>query len=408
MTQTAAKRGIDWTLVGTLGVLFFGYILLFDITGGQAGSSLFAVNWYDSYSLQARAWLEGRTSVDPFYSEWLELAVYNGEYFVSFPPFPSILMLPFVLLFGENVPSNFVLVLTTLACVAFSYECFRRRGTKEKWAAFWAVFYVMGSNMLSMSAFGGVWYMAQGFNLAFTTAALWALLCHRRGLCLALLACAVGCRPFSICLFFGAWLYFVMRIRAGQGKQARQKVWEALRILIIPALIAGFYMYYNYIRFDNVLEFGHTYLPEFQEAELGQFDARYIAQNVYNIFCIPVSFAPDSSLLYPQFDGFMFFLANPFFLVWFVYLIRDILRRTFGKKQLLITVCFIISLLLLLSHKTFGGWQFGARYTVDLLPCALAYLIADGVERPNEAVVFTGIAAVLFNAYGALALFYIF
>lgn len=407
MMEKNRRQGIDWTLIGTLGVLFFGLVLLFDLAGGRAGSSLLSPNWYDSYSLQARSWLEGRTSVDASYSAWLELAEYNGQYYVSFPPLPSVIMLPFVLIFQDSVPSNLVLVGVTLACVAFCYECFRHQGTRRIWAAFWATFYVMGSNMLSMCVFGGVWYMAQGFNLAFTTGALWALLCNRRALCLALAACAVGCRPFSICLFFGAWLYFTANI-CRQSKPAGRKAEESLRILIVPALIGGFYMYYNFIRFGDPLEFGHTYLPEFQEAALGQFDVRYIAQNAYNIFCIPVTFAEDASLRYPQFDGFMFFLANPFFLVWFVYLVRDIVHRTFRRTHLLIAGCFAANLLLLLLHKTFGGWQFGARYTVDLLPCALAWLLLDRIRRPNQAVIFAGIAAVFFNAYGALALYYIF
>lgn len=405
MAALQRRRGIDWTLIGTLAVLFFGYLLLYDLTGGSEGSQVFARNQYDSYSLQAQSWLEGRTTISPEYT-WLELAIYNGEYYVSFPPFPSVVMLPFVMMFGDSAPSNIVLIASCLTAVACAYECLRHQGARASWAAFWAVFYVMGSNMLSMSVFGGVWFMAQGMNLALTTGAVWALLCHRRGLCLALLALAVGCRPFSICLLIGAWVYIVWRIHRSAELTAGQKVWQALRILIVPAAIGGCYMAYNQVRFGNPFEFGHNYLPEFTESERGQFDPAYLGQNLYNIFLRPVWFDADGAFVYPEFDGFMFFVANPFFIIFFVYLIRDIARRHFHRRQALIVICFAANLLMLAAHKTFGGWQFGARYTVDLLPYALVYLLADSVQRPNEAVVFTGAAAILLNLYGALALFY--
>ena len=45
------------------------------------------------------------------------------------------------------------------------------------------------------------------------------------------------------------------------------------KLPLIPAMIiAIMYMYYNYIRFGNIFEFGHNYLPEFLEAEYKEFD----------------------------------------------------------------------------------------------------------------------------------------
>ncbi|MBD5558881.1 MAG: hypothetical protein HDQ87_00760 [Clostridia bacterium] len=398
------KKGFDWTLLGTLLLLFFGYLLLFDLTSAAGGSAIFGPNIYDSYSLQARSWLEGHATISPQYT-WLELAVYEGQLYVSFPPFPSVVMLPLAALLGEHVPGNLVLIAACLTAVACAYECFRHEGAKDTWAAFWAVFYVMGSNMLSMSVFGGVWFIAQGFNLALTTGAVWAMLCRRPALSLALVGFAVGCRPFSICLLAGLWIFFVWNIWHRDKPGGR--LWRAVRILIIPALTGACYMAYNQARFGDPFEFGHNYLPEFAQAELGQFDPAYIGENAWNIWMRPIYFGSDGSLVFPEFDGFMFFVANPLFLVFLAYLIRDIVRRRFRRRQALIVICFAANMLLLLSHKTFGGWQFGARYTVDLLPYALLYLLADGVMRPKRAVLFAGAGAVMLNAYGALALYYL-
>lgn len=48
---------------------------------------------YNSYILQAQSWLEGRLDLGRDYP-YLELAIFNNKYYVSFPPFPSYAMLP--------------------------------------------------------------------------------------------------------------------------------------------------------------------------------------------------------------------------------------------------------------------------------------------------------------------------
>ena len=84
-------------------LMLLGYIFIHMLFGG----TLLSYNCWDSYSLQAMSWLSGRLDMGKNY-EWLELAVYNGKYYLSFPPLPSVVMLPFVLLFGERTPSNLV------------------------------------------------------------------------------------------------------------------------------------------------------------------------------------------------------------------------------------------------------------------------------------------------------------
>ena len=55
------------------------------LTGGSfAGSSA-----YNSYTLQAMAWRDGMVSLGRDYPH-LELAVYNNDWYVSFPPVPSV------------------------------------------------------------------------------------------------------------------------------------------------------------------------------------------------------------------------------------------------------------------------------------------------------------------------------
>ena len=56
---------------------------------------------YCSYALQAERWLSGHLDLGQDYP-WLELAIYQGKYYVSFPPLPTLLVMPFVALFGVD------------------------------------------------------------------------------------------------------------------------------------------------------------------------------------------------------------------------------------------------------------------------------------------------------------------
>ncbi|MEA4853464.1 MAG: hypothetical protein VB082_04195 [Christensenella sp.] len=391
---------IDWVLIASLALLFLGYLFFHDLTGG----SLFSHNPWDSYTLQALAWRDGHTYLAQDYS-WLELAVYNGHYYVSFPPVPSLLMLPLTFFAGADTPNNFMVMLYALLSVSFAYQCFRKIGTRRSYSIFWAVFLVMGSNMLWMSTSGGVWFQAQSLNMLFCFAAVYCILCKKNTVGLALLALAVGCRPFSVCLLAAAFLFIC--IRSQKEAPLQKKLYTValqLKHLIIPILIGCCYLYYNAVRFGNPLEFGHNYLLEFSDPDAGQFGFQYIMGNATNIFLRPVSILSDGSLSYPAFDGFLFYIANPIFVVWFVFLVQDIAKKRLTAEKLIIVAGLAANMLLLLLHKTFGGWQFGARYTVDLLPYVLGYLLLCKTQKPAKWILFLGAFAVLFNMYGALAM----
>lgn len=86
-------------------------------------------------------------------------------------------------------------------------------------------------------------------------------------------------------------------------------------------------MLYNYARFGNVMEFGHNYLPEFTGSEKGQFSLSYILPNLYNLLLRPVTLKAGLTLEYPLFDGFMFYIANPMFLIWFAAVVKDVCEK---------------------------------------------------------------------------------
>lgn len=223
-------RGIDAGMLCIPALMLLGYIFIHMLFGG----TLLSYNCWDSYSLQAMSWLSGRLDMGKNY-EWLELAVYNGKYYLSFPPLPSVVMLPLVLLFGERTPSNLVSALYGIFTAMIACKILKKAGMKQDRAVFFAIAYVWGSNMLWMSTSGGVWFLAQGLNMLLLTACVYFAQQKMRVAAYAMAALAVGCRPFSACMFLPLMAYFYM---ADKDRPRADRIRGQIRSLIIPALIA--------------------------------------------------------------------------------------------------------------------------------------------------------------------------
>lgn len=123
-------RGMDAGMLCIPALMLLGYIFIHALFGG----TLLSYNCWDSYSLQAMSWLSGRLDMGKNY-EWLELAVYNGKYYLSFPPLPSVVMLPFVLLFGERTPSNLVSALYGIFTAMIACKILKKAGMKHPYAS---------------------------------------------------------------------------------------------------------------------------------------------------------------------------------------------------------------------------------------------------------------------------------
>ncbi len=388
-------------LLALLLVMGAGYFLMSDLMEG----TLWKHEPWDSYTLQTWNWLHGRMYIaEPERYEYLELAIYQGKYYLSFPPLPSVVLIPFVLLFGMDTPSNLLIALYGLTSAGVAYVIMLRQGRRPYAAAFWALVCVWGSNMFWMTTNGGVWFQAQALNMVLCLwAVLWALE-GKKSLATTFLALAVGCRPLSAVFLPVFALLFAWNERDEHGSFLKSCLAQ-WRCVIGPLLIGACYMAYNYVRFDNPLEFGHDYLPEFVRAEHGQFHWSYLWPNIKQMVFTPVLLV-GGRLSFPLFQGFMFFVANPMFLIWAIRFAADVRDNGISAVGVGVAVGAAAMLLLTCMHRTLGGWQFGARYTCDALPFLYLYLAARGPKRVFPWELALGGLAVAFNAYGALYMFF--
>ena len=206
-------------------------------------------NAYNSYTLQACSWLEGRLDLGQDYP-WLELAIYGGKYYVSFPPFPSFVMLPFAMIFGTNTPDHYIGLAVTIVYGVKLYMSIQR--TRINVELYVLLLYV-ASGLLFVCANGYVWFIAQNMCFTLSLMSLYYAQEGKGGWSLAFWACAVGCRPMVVLYF--PFLVYMLRKKWKQGKE-HGSWWQMFREkwswCIAVSAIAVSYMVLNYARFGSV------------------------------------------------------------------------------------------------------------------------------------------------------------
>lgn len=348
-------------------ILLLSCLVTYFIIWAFTGEWPISANPYNSYALQAKAWLSGKMDLGTNYSH-LELAEFNGKYFVSFPPFPSVIMLPFVIF---NIPDGFAALIVSLCAAFYTYSLCRKLNIPQP--VFFSLFLVCGSNILLISINSWVWFFAQNTAFLFTIMSIYYAETSKGGLSLTLLALAVGCRPFQL-------VYTPLIIYILINKNKNISIGNFAKWFIIPISIGILYMLYNFLRFGNFFEFGHNYLPEFTAAEKGQFDLTYIPHNLKSLIQLP-SFSSNQKLIFPKFNGVSVAIVFPICIPCIILTLRYIYK----PKILLAFLLCAIHILLISSHKTMGGFHFGNRYFIDVIPY-LFWILLNTFPHKNKFV----------------------
>ncbi len=352
---------------------------------------------YNSYVLQADAWLHGRLDLGQDYS-YLEIASYQGKYYISFPPFPSYVMLPLVALFGLKTPDGLVALACTVLGAVYALRLCHYYGKQGGSALFWTLLVTVGSNLLMTNTNAWVWFIAQNMSFALCMMAVYYAAAGKGGRALAFWACAVGCRPMQA-LYIPVLLYLLYLDLKKKNPQDTilQMIQKQWKWAVAPVVIAVSYMILNYLRFGSIIEFGHNYLPEFLEAKEGQFSLSYIGENFKTLFRLPTA-GQDGKLVFDQFNGMNIFLVSPVFVSYAVYFVWSLFQKEKDRKLCIgILVLAVVHTVALLMHKTMGGSHFGHRYINDTLPFIFLGLLAslpkrDLCEKLNYPLLFLGLS----------------
>jgi len=264
-----------------IGLIIFAvsstYLLLSGARGPRPGMEL--------YALLARSFLQGTTALpieprrellalsDPYdpkeNSQYrvLDASLYRGRYYLYFGPVPAVtLFLPYRLVTGRDLPNRIAVPIFCIAgyvssCALFFLLARRNRWTLPLWLRCAMVVCLGSMSLLSLLVRRPAFYqvaISAGYFCVMTgflalAKALVPGLASPKWLVIAglLLGLAVGCRPHLVIVCVIVLGSFAIRSRRNP-----RLVLAMATGMAACALALG---WYNYVRFDDPLEFGRTY-----------------------------------------------------------------------------------------------------------------------------------------------------
>lgn len=376
-------------------------LLLFLLTGNNFTD----INGYNTYALQANRWRQGFLDLGQDYV-WLELAIYQGKYYCSFPPFPSCILFPLTFIFGSQTPDYLIMFIVDIILVMYLYLIGVELEMKAEDALILTLLATMGANTLFIMIHPGVWFFAQLICFATAAMAIYYALLGKGGLSLFLWGCSVGCRPMQV-LFLPILLALLYRKERKDNEElpAWKLVMRKWYWGLPVSMIAGFYMLLNYLRFGSILEFGHNYLPEFMRAEYGQFHISYLENNIKSLLRLP-QINDSGAMIINHFGDLNFLFVNPIIVAVLIGWLWMILKKdgvifAWG----MVVMCLVLDYLLVIAmHKTLGAWQFGNRYVIDILPYVflLGAMLFSKYKKPGKYLLPLLIFGVGLNVFGTV------
>jgi hypothetical protein len=379
---------------------------------------------------QAQAWLEGRLDVDPGVlpnlEDWACVREVAGRkvrcegpvrttdrWYVSFPSFPAVVMLPFVALHGYQFNDTSFGVLVGALALALFYALLRalsRQGEQprsEGESAALALLLGFGTLFFYCAIRGEVWFSAEVMGVAFTCLYLRFAVGARRPL-LAGLCFAMATLTRTPLVFTG--LFFVLEVlcpgpaRLQQLRRLGERARPVARSLGLfaagAAPLALLAAAYNVYRFGAPGEFGHAFLYNNRvNADIdryGLFDLHYLPRNLEAAFLS----LPRLSLQPLRLDydphGLSLLLTLPLLLLLLVPRARP---RLHWPLWLTVAACALPGLL----YQNTGYMQFGFRFSLDYTPYLLLLFAIGGWSLRRPGVLALALLGVVVNFWGAVA-----
>ena len=355
-------------------------------------ASLFQPSHFAYFNYLACAFLDGHFWLAELPPSTHDLSFFGGNYYLYWPPFPAVVLMPFVRVFG----AGFSDVLFTVALgglnvwlVAALLRSAVTRGVIElshRQVNLLLLTFALGSVHLPLAAHGRVWYTAQlvGFACVVTAFIAALRLDGSRGFLAVGVAigCAVMTRNHLIfqCLWPIAAVVDRARllpIRSSFEAGSRGRTLACLAAVAIPIVLAvALLAYYNFARFGSPLDLGiayHRMDPDFRATydRYGVFSTHYLPANfLHQFLAYPFPLRPASLM------GGSLFLLTPVFVAAFWAFPA---ARPRWSAWLLAASVVLTAVPILLLMGT--GWtQFGPRYTLDFT-VPLLLLAAMGLRR---------------------------
>jgi len=391
---------------------------------GLLGQRAFGPTADNHYVHLAYSFLHGQLGVvgnrPPGNNDW---ALYEGTWYVSFPPFPALVILPVVAVFGLATRDAIVWALVAALAPTLLFVLLRSvserggtRTTRDNLAL--TVLYAFGTVLFFVAVQGTVWFAAQTVASCLLVAFLWCAFDVRSplgsGLLLGLL---LATRPPGTPLVGIVFTVEALRTFRRAGAPADDpdahplaralrfvrgaelgKVVRAHALLALPlGVIVGLQLWLNYARFDDPFSYGHEYLQIRWRDRIdawGLVNYHYLSKNLA-VFLASLPWIQDHRpYVKISLHGLALWFTTPN-LLWLPFP-RWVDARTVGLWMAVLPIALVD-----LCYQNSGWIQFGYRFALDYMPL-LMVLLALGRRRFGPGFYLCLVFAIAVNAFGAV------
>ena len=356
---------------------------------------------YNNFVRLADAVLHGRLHLTENIS-WLELAPYQGRYYIIPPPLPAILLLPLVAIYGLTTDQTIVSIFFGSLNVSLAYLTVKSLTNNRSIQIASAVMFGFGTIHWWVATSGAVWMFSLTVSVTF--------------LFIAIILTLNKANPFFSGLSLGAsyWtrlptvlslpFFIIMYSDEWHKKNDTNNILKRINIkpLFFLGLGVGIFVVlnalYNLIRFDTPFDASYYLMtgifdePWYQE---GYFNIKYIPRHLKVIFAGMPRLIDEFPYITPSWNGMAIWLTTPAFIYAFFTGIRN--RLAIGCWISIALIAFVD-----FCHGTWGFSQFGYRYALDFYPFLFLLTvkgIGDELKWHHKALISLGI---LVNLWGVL------
>jgi hypothetical protein len=357
----------------------------------------------DYFVRLADAFLHGRITLLEAPS-WLNelIPAGPGEWFVTYPPFPAVLLVPVVAIFGTSIHEQVVSSIVGAGAVGLAWQLFRVLALSTRARLLLTVAFGFGTVLWYVAEVGSVWYYASVVGIFFLLAALNLAFRRRAPLLVGLFLGFAATSRLPIALGAPAIAAILIDLHRSRpmpalGPTVRTLVAYAIGIAIPVAL----YGLYNLARWGTPLDQGYVSIPGVLDdpyySQHGILSLWYVPRNLFAIFFRSWNYVDEPPFLQPSWWGLSIFLTTPLYL----WLIKSRLSDPRVAWSLLGIGLIAIPIV---THGNVGTTQFGYRFSLDFQPF-LFVMLATVLERglPRLAVLATA-AGVVACAYAIWAI----
>lgn len=395
-------------------LLFWLALICLLLSSAKLGIDPFSSSGANHFVYQAYSLLHGHLDIPRFTST--DIILVNGKHYIVYPPFPAILMMPFVAIFGLSFSDIFftqVFSAINIVLLFWLLEHLRVSGRSQRTFqqnVALSIFFFFGTLSFYLSLGGGMWFTAH--IVAATCTLAFMLLAFKRHYVLS--AICLGCAFLTRAPALAGLpllLYLLLEEQTGATrlkellKGARNLPWRKVTLVLTPLLVVLLvFLVRNALAFGSPWETGYSLLiqQKYPDVHYGVVSSHYIwSDTVANFLSFPsVTFRNAFDTL-PRIDllnggyGLSVFFTTPLFL--FFFFGRN--RTPSALRKVLWVIVGIIIAFTLIYHAA-GWYEFGARYLFDGYAYAFVLLALSEVEM-DWRFYLLGLFGIFINFVGA-------